>query len=124
MIAQSTYQVVVNDSNPESSMAKAEVAKLFLKKTTTWNNGLKVVAVDQAPSRSVREEFTKDVHGKSVLAIKAYWQKLIFSGRATPPTELANDTDVMNYVRNNSGGIGYVSAGVTVGSGLKTLRVN
>ncbi|MEE8367352.1 MAG: substrate-binding domain-containing protein [Thermoanaerobaculia bacterium] len=124
LAAQSSYQVVVNSANPESAIPKADVAKLFLKKTTTWSNGLKVAAVDQTSSRSVREAFTEGVHGKSVAAIKAYWQKMIFSGRATPPPELANDTDVMTYVRNNSGGIGYVSASATLGSGLKTLSVN
>lgn len=124
LAAQSGYQVVVNSINPESSISKVELAKLLLKKKTSWTNGMKVSPVDQAASSSVREVFSRDVHGKSVPAIKAYWQKMIFSGRATPPTELASDNAVMNHIRNKSGGIGYVSAGTSVGSGLKVLSVS
>lgn len=124
LTAQSDYQVVVNSRNPESSIAKVELAKLFLKKTPTWSHGLKVAPVDQASSRAVRELFTRDVHGKSVSAIKAYWQKMIFSGRSTPPAELVSDNAVMTYVRNNYGGVGYVSVGASVGTGLKVLRIN
>ena len=124
LAAQSGYQMVVNAANPQSAITKSEVARLLLKKTKSWSNGLKVAPVDQAPSRSVRETFTRDVHNKPVSAIKAFWQKMIFSGRAIPPPEMASDNEVMTYVRNNSGGIGYVSADATVGSGLKTLLVN
>lgn len=123
LAAQAGYQVVVDSGNPESAFSQEEISRLFLKKTLTWSTGLKVVAVDQASSRAVREAFTRDVHGKSVSAVKAYWQKMIFSGRMTPPPELASDIEVLNYVRNNSGGIGYVSAGATVGTGLKVVRV-
>lgn len=122
--AQTGYYLVVNDANPSSSMAKADVAKLFLKKTTKWDSGLMVQPVDQAVSRSVRKAFTKAVHGKSVSSIKSYWQRQVFSGRGTPPTELDSDSQVLAYVRNNSGAIGYVSAGTSLGSGVKILRVS
>lgn len=121
--AQSGYVVVVNDANPTSSMTKADVAKLFLKKTKTWDSGLKVQPVDQASSRSVREAFSEEVHGKKVSSVKSYWQKLIFSGRATPPPEFDSNTRVLDYVRENSGGIGYVSSGTSLGSGVKVLRL-
>ena len=121
--AQTDYQVVVNDSRTVSSMTKKEIAALFRKNVTKWDDGLKVQPVDQGPSRSVREAFTEAVHGKSVASIKAYWQKMIFSGRATPPPELNNNTEVLDFVRQNSGAIGYVSAGTSLGSGVKSLRV-
>ena len=124
LTSQSGFQVVVNTANPQSAMAKDDVSKLFLRKTTSWSSGLKVAPVDQAASRSVRDLFTQKVHGKPVAAINAYWQKLIYSGRKTPPPQLASDSEVLNYLRRNSGGIGYVSAGATIGSGLKRLIVN
>ena len=124
LTSQSGFQVVVNTANPQSAMAKEDVSKLFLRKTISWSSGLKVAPVDQAASRSVRDLFTQKVHGKPVAAINAYWQKLIYSGRKTPPPQLASDSEVLNYLRRNSGGIGYVSAGATIGNGLKRLIVN
>ena len=119
----SEFQVVVNSSNPNSSVSKDQLAKFFLKKATKWDHGLKVQPVDQAAKRTLRRSFSKVILGKEVSWIKSYWQKLIFSGRATPPPELDSDQDVLDYVRNKSGGIGYVSAGASVGSGVKVLRV-
>ena len=64
------------------------------------------------------------VHGKKVSSVKSYWQTMIFSGRATPPPELDSDRQVLDYVRGKPGAIGYVSAGATLGNGVKALRVN
>ena len=80
LAAQSAYQVVVSSSNPSSSMAKADVAKLFLKKTTSWSHGLKVQPVDQAVARAVRGSFAQVVHGRKVSSVKSYWQTMIFLG--------------------------------------------
>lgn len=101
--AQTGYVVVVNDSNPISSISNTAVTELFLKKITKWDSGLKVQSVDQAPSRSVRESFTRAVHGKSVNSVRAYWQTMIFSGKSTPPPELDSDSQILEYVRQNSG---------------------
>ena len=84
---------------------------------------MKVQPVDQAGDRSVRRSFSESVHGKSVAAVKSYWQTMIFSGRSTPPPELDTDGQVLQYLRDNTGGIGYVSAGASTGSGVKVLRI-
>ena len=104
-------------------MSKADLSKLFLRKTIKWDSGLIVRPVDQAPDRSVRESFSRSIHGKKVASIKSYWQKMIFSVRSTPPPELETERGVMEYVRENSGAIGYVSAGASIGSGVKVLRI-
>lgn len=121
--AQEGYVVVVNDANATESMTRAEVAKLFLRKIAKWDNGSKVLPVDQPPSSSVRGSFSMEVHGRSVSAVKSYWQKMIFSGKSAPPLELEGDSSILDYVRENPGAIGYVSAGSVAGEGVKVLRV-
>lgn len=118
------FQVVVHASNPEDTITRSELAKMFVRKVRRWDDGSTVFPVDQAPDRAVRRSFSEEIHGKKLTAIKAYWQRMIFSGRAAPPPELNSDRAVLEYVRNNRGAIGYVSAGVEVGSGVKTLRIN
>ena len=44
------FQIVVSSSNSTSSIDTAQLTRLFLKKTTTWSNGLKVMPVDQRPN--------------------------------------------------------------------------
>jgi hypothetical protein len=120
---QADYQVVVNVANPVSSMTAKQVSALFLKKTSTWANGVPVKAVDLPEDSAVRERFTRAVHGKSVSAIKSYWQQQIFTGRGTPPVVKASETEALSHVRANSGGVGYVSAGVSLGTNVKVLKV-
>ena len=117
------FQLVVNTSNQVSSLSKQQVSRMLLKKLTSWPDGGRVKPVDQAGARAVRKSFSQAVHGKKVGAVQSYWQKMTFSGRATPPPELTSDRDVLKYVRNNAGAIGYVSAGTSLGEGVKAIRV-
>ena len=121
--AQSSFQVVVSSANPSSSLESDQVARYFLKKTTQWEHGLKIVAIDQSSNSAVREAFSEQIHGKEVRAIKSYWQKLIFSGRQTPPLEAGSDREVLDFVRRNSGAIGYVRGETALGSGVKAVRI-
>ena len=117
------YKIIVNASNPVSTASRAEASKLFLKKSSKWQHGAKVQPVDQKTSSSTRASFSKSVLGKSVSAVKAFWQQQMFSGRATPPPEKSSDAAVLAYVRGRAGAIGYVSLGADT-SGVKVLVVS
>jgi hypothetical protein len=67
--------------------------------------------------------FTQNVQGLTVRALKIYWQRRIFSGDESPPPERVTDSDVLTYVRSNSGAIGYVLEGTDLGTGVKPLVV-
>ena len=120
--AQSSVKVIVNTSNTTSSISKAEVANLFLKKVTKWENGSKVVPVDQTVESAARVSFTKSVLGREVTAVKSYWQQKLFSGEATPPTEKSSDAEIVNFVKANPGAVGYVSGNAQV-AGVKVLKI-
>lgn len=120
--AQGRYQVIVHPESAVDSLSRAELSDLFLKKTGRWPDGSRVFPVDQVETAAVRESFTRDVHGRSVAAIKAYWQQRIFSGRGVPPPEKASDRDVVELVRATPGAVGYVSPDAVL-QGVRTVRV-
>ena len=103
------YVVIVNAANPVTSLSRSDVAKLFLRKLERWPTGAPVVPVDLAEDSPVRARFTRDVLGRPVTALQAYWQQQIFSGRGIPPTVKASESDVIAYVRANVNAVGYVS---------------
>lgn len=70
----------------------------------------------------MRRKFSQDVIGRSVSAVKSYWQSLIFAGRDIPPPELDSDAQIVEYVQKHPGAIGYVSPSADV-SGVKLLAV-
>lgn len=118
-----TYKLIVNASNPVSSLSREEASRLFLKKVTMWKNAKPVVIVDQKTSSAVRETFTKEIHGRQVSSVTSYWQQMIFSGRAVPPAEKSSDADVATYVAANETAIGYVTSEADLPAGVKVVVV-
>jgi ABC-type phosphate transport system substrate-binding protein len=120
---QGGYAVIVNEANSVSTLSAEEVSKIFFKKTHRWTSGLDVVPVDLPESAPAREAFSAAVHGKSVGAVRAFWQQQIFSGRAVPPVEKPSDEQVVAFVRATPGAIGYVSAGAPISAGVRRVQI-
>ena len=117
------YKVVVNSTNTVSTLARDNLSRIFLKKTTTWPNDQKVVPVDQATNAPSRRAFSKAILAREPSEIAAYWNQMIFSGRGLPPVTKATDSEVLAFVRDNPNAIGYVAADAKLGDGVKTLTV-
>ena len=118
------FKVVINDTNSTTSISKHELSKCLLKQNNQWINGVPMIPVDQAAGSDTRAAFSQAIHDRDVSAIKNYWQRQIFSGRAVPPTEKSSDDEVLDFVRANPGAVGYVSVDADLGSGVKVLKVS
>lgn len=94
--------VVVNPKAPEASMTKDEVAQYFLGKSSA------MTPVDQPESAPIRAEFYKKVTDKDISQAKALWSKLVFTGKATMPKEVAGSAEVKKAVAANPKAIGYI----------------
>lgn len=116
------YQVVVNSSNPASSLTKEQLSRFFLKMTKTWETGVAVSPVDLDERSHVRETFSKDILTRPATAVVLYWQQVTFSGRGEAPPSFENERDVLAYVRLKPGAIGYISA-ATEPQGVKVVSV-
>lgn len=64
--------------------------------------------MDQAENSPVRAEFNDKALGKNASQLKAYWSRLIFTGKGTPPKESGNDADVVALVAQNPNMVGYI----------------
>lgn len=116
------FRVIVNANNVLSNVDRALLQDAFLKKRTRWPNDTVIRPVDLVSSSSVRRDFTKDVLGRSVAAVRAYWQQRIFSGSDIPPPEVDSEAGVVDYVRKHEGAVGYVS-GTAALDGVKEIAV-
>lgn len=117
------FKVIVNSGNPISSISKTKLSKIFLKKTTQWDNGDEVLVVDQKEKSEVRDKFSHAVHGKSAANIKKYWMKAIFSGSDNPPPIKKSDKEVIEFVKENANAIGYVAANANT-EGVKIIEIS
>ncbi|WP_405601594.1 MULTISPECIES: phosphate ABC transporter substrate-binding protein [unclassified Pseudoalteromonas] len=100
--------VIVNPSNAATVDANT-IKKIYLGKNKSFDNGTKVSPVDQNGT-AVADEFNDKVVGKSSSQLNAYWSKLVFTGKGTPPGKLDSDQAVIDFVAANSDAIGYIDS--------------
>jgi len=106
--ARAELVVVVNPQSQIAQLSQQEVEDLFLAKKQKLPSGEKAMPIDQA-REEIKEAFYSKVANKNLAQLKAYWSKLIFTGKATPLTELPTDAEVIAAVAATPGAIGYVS---------------
>ncbi len=114
--AQADIVVVVGTQAPVSSLSKEQVADIFLAKSATFPGGGPATPIEQTESAAPRQEFHSKVTGKSGAQLKAYWSKLVFTGKATAPQELADSAAVKQQVASNPALIGYIDKSAVDGS--------
>ena len=123
LVQGAAFEVIVNATAPVEQVAKADVARFFLKKVRAWPNGQLVDPVDLGEDSPVRVAFSTKLLGKDVATVRGYWQQQLYTGRGVPPVTKANDAEVAAYVAAHPGAIGYVSAGATLPAGVKVVKV-
>ncbi len=94
--------VVVNPKSEAAAMSNDQVAQYFLGKSTA------MTPIDQPESAPVRAEFYKKVTDKEPAQAKALWSKLVFTGKAAQPKEVAASADVKKAVASDPKAIGYI----------------
>ena len=122
--ASAQVAIVVNPKSPTASMTADQVAGIFLGKSNTLPSGAAAAAVDQAESAAVRDAFYTKVTGKQSAQVKAAWSRLVFSGKGTPPKELASSAEVKKFVAANPDAIGYIEKSAVDGSVKVVLTVD
>jgi ABC-type phosphate transport system substrate-binding protein len=99
--------VVVHPSN-NAALNAEEISKLYLGRSKSFPDGKAAIPLAQAESSGSTAVFNEKVLNKTGSQIKAYWSKLVFTGKGTPPKELATDQEVIDLVSQNPSVIGYV----------------
>ncbi len=108
--------VIVHPSN-NASLDKKAIGKIFLGKKKKFPGGGQAVPID---ADSAKAEFTKKVLGKSASQIKAYWSKLVFTGKGQAPKSVESDAEVIELISKNPNMIGYIDDS-SVNSSVKVI---
>lgn len=100
--------VIVNKDCLIKELTKKQVIDIYMGRTAHFPNGDKAMPIDQQQDSVTRKLFYHHLVDKTVSEINAYWARLLFSGRATPPRSSENSQALINIVKNNKAAIGYV----------------
>lgn len=93
--------VIVNPKNPATRLFSEQAGQFFLGKSTMFTP-------IEHPDGALRSEFYKKVLDKDASQVKAIWSRLVFTGKATAPKELASSAEVKKAVAADVNAIGYI----------------
>jgi ABC-type phosphate transport system substrate-binding protein len=93
--------VIVNPAG--ANLTKEQVSDLFLGKIKIGK------PLDLPSSTPVKSEFYEKVTGHDLSQVKATWSRLLFTGQAQPPKELADPAAVKKAVAADPKAVGYIA---------------
>lgn len=99
--------VVVHPNN-SNVIDESSISRIFLGKAKSFPDGSSAKPVNQKEGAAITEDFNKKLLNKSSAQLKAYWSKLVFTGKGIPPKGVLSDAEVLKLVASDTNAIGYV----------------
>jgi ABC-type phosphate transport system substrate-binding protein len=99
---------VVSSKSPITTLSKNQVMDIFLGKRTRFPDGSSAVPIDQTEGSAARDEFYTRIADMSAAQVKAFWSKIIFTGRGQPPKTVAAGVEAKKVLLGNPNAIGYI----------------
>lgn len=110
-------KVVVSANSSQGQLDKAAIQAIFLGRVGSVGGQNAVIVFQKGPTRA---PFETGVIGRSGAQLASHWSRLVFTGRAKQPEEVADDTAVKARIASTPGAIGYISDGA-VDSSVKVI---
>lgn len=112
--------VVTAAKGPIVTLERDTAEQLYLGRRSVLADGQPVQLLD-LPAGPERDRFYQLLTGKRPSQIRAYWSRLVFTGRALPPREVASIDDVRRILLENPGTVGYLPAAPAADPALRVL---
>ncbi len=103
--------VIVSARSGIDQLSREEVINIFLGRYRTLPGGTSAVPVDQPDNSALKGEFYRRLVNKEPSEIKAYWSRLVFSGKTSPPLQAGSPSEALALVVAQPQGIGYADRG-------------
>jgi ABC-type phosphate transport system substrate-binding protein len=99
---------VVSSKSAVDELSRDQVVDIFLGKADRFPNGQPAVPIDQAEGSELRDTFYMQFANRSAAQLKAYWSKIVFTGKGQPPREVSPTEKVKRVLASNPHSIGYI----------------
>ena len=100
--------LVANSSVRISEIKAADLRAIFVGARTRFSDGSRAIPVT-LKGGPAHEVFLKHYVGEGPTEFRSRWQKIAFTGQGTMPKMFDSETDVIEFVANTPGALGYVS---------------
>lgn len=105
--ADDEFALVMASDAPAIELRRETAEQLYLGRRTTSEDGRQVQLID-LPAGPARDHFYRLLTGKNPSQIRAYWSRLVFTGRALPPREADSAEQLGQLLTQLPNSIGYL----------------
>ncbi len=102
--------VIVSKQNDLTALSRHEVVDIYMGRTQLYPNGKPAMPIDHPGKGAVKRTFYKKMMNKRPAQINAYWAKLLFTGRASPPKIVSDVKLLVEMVADNPSAIAYIDS--------------
>jgi phosphate transport system substrate-binding protein len=121
---QEDLAIIVNKANPVEAMTLAELRDVFLAERSRWPNGRKVTITMLDIGNPERDVVLRTIYRMREADFNRSFLRARFAGETTEePKLLASPTNMVRFVFNAPGAIGYVRAS-NLDNSVKVLRID
>ncbi len=113
--------IIANSDIPEPAIDANGLQRIYMGKQTRWINDEAIVPV-MLKSGPVHEAFVESYLDRSPHRFVTYWRQMIFTGKGTPPRSFASEKELIAYVAETPGSVGYASASADI-QGVKIMSL-
>jgi len=100
--------VIVNPSNPITEISFSDLVAIYKGKKTLFEGNGAIMPIDYGDNSPCKKKFYRLFLHRDIEKMKRYWVRMIFSGNGSPPAMMKNSSQVLDFIANNTGGIGYL----------------
>ncbi len=100
--------VVVSAKSGIDRLSRGELVNIYMGRYRALPDGRVAFPIDLPDVHPARVQFYRKLVGKELSEINAYWARLVFSGKTTPPRQAGQLSEVVEWVSSRPGAVAYL----------------
>lgn len=115
---------IVHKSNPVSTLSQAEVKKIFLGESSTWESSdEEIQVVDYKKGVKQKKEFIKNFLKVSPFYLYKKWIRASLQGDGLPVKLFESDKEAIDFIQQNPSSIGYIYNRIKKSEHIKAIKI-
>lgn len=116
--------IVASAKSAANPMTLEQAAQVFQGKASAFGDGKKTNLFDLTENSPLHAEFYSKVTGKDSAQLKAYWSRIVFTGKGLAPKEFADAGAVKKALAADPDAVGYMDSASVDASVKVLLKLN
>lgn len=100
-------EVIIGNTS-EKDLSIEKIKMIYLGKIGRWDNGKRIILATLEKGET-HETFMENCLNKKSKSFILYWKQRMFTGRGIMPKSFKNENELIEFVKNTDGAIGYIS---------------